>query len=94
MTIDERLENIARSLDTLTKIHLDDDREYRERFQKLTESQERLAVAEERLAVAQEQNTREIRALQILVQQDGEHIRALARIAELHPQRLNGLEEQ
>ena len=87
MTIDERLENIARSLDTLTKIHLDDDREYRERFQKLTESQERLAAA-------QEQNAREIQALQILSQQDGEHIRALARIAELHHQRLNGLEER
>jgi len=33
MTIDERLEAVARNLDTLTKSHLDDDREYRERFQ-------------------------------------------------------------
>lgn len=36
MTIDERLEAIAGNLDTLTKIHLDNDREYRGRFKQLT----------------------------------------------------------
>jgi hypothetical protein len=30
MTIDERLENIARNLDILTKLHLDGEREWRE----------------------------------------------------------------
>ena len=29
-TIDERLQNIARNLDTLTQLHLDSDREWRE----------------------------------------------------------------
>jgi len=80
MTIDERLESITRNLDTLTKIHLDNDLEYHERFQQLAE--------------AQEKNTRDIQALKVLVQQDAENIRALARIAELHQQRLDGLEER
>jgi len=35
-----------------------------------------------------------MRALGVSVQQDGEHIRALVRIAELHSQRLDGLEER
>jgi hypothetical protein len=38
MTVDERLENIARNLDMLTKIHLDNDREYHERFREIAES--------------------------------------------------------
>ena len=80
MTIDERLQAIALNLDTLTKIHIDNDREYRERFDQLTK--------------AQDKNTRDIQELKILRQQDGEHIRALLRIAELHPQRLKRLEEQ
>jgi hypothetical protein len=80
MSLDERLETITRNLDTLTKIHLDNDREFRERFQRLTE--------------AQEKNTRDIQALTILVERDGENIRALARIAELHQQRLDRLEER
>jgi len=87
MTIDERLETIARSLDRLTKIHLDDDREYRERFQRLTEVQEQNSRDIEAL-------TREMRVLGGFVQEDGEHIRALVRIAELHSQRLDRLEGQ
>jgi hypothetical protein len=38
VTIEERLEAIAKNLDTLTKIHLDNDREYRERFDALTKA--------------------------------------------------------
>jgi hypothetical protein len=45
MTIEERLEAIAQNLDTLTKIHLDNDREYRERFDALTKAQEAQAKA-------------------------------------------------
>jgi len=80
MTIDERLEAVAQQLDTLTKIHIDNDREFRGRM--------------DRLAEAQEKNARDIQALQMLVHQDGEHIRGLVRIAELHHERLNRLEEQ
>jgi hypothetical protein len=85
MTIDERLEAVAHNLDMLTRIHLDDDREYRERF-------ERLAEAQERLEKAQERSFRDIQALQVMAQQDGENIRALARIAELHQRGLDELE--
>ena len=84
MTIDERLEAVARNLDMLTRIHLDDDREYRERF-------ERLAQAQVKLEKAQKRSFREIQALHVLAQQDGENIRALARIAELHQHRLDEL---
>jgi hypothetical protein len=65
MTIDERLESIARNLDTLTRLHLDGEREWREaqaanekRFAQITrnfevvhDSIKRL----ERIAVAHEQ---------------------------------------
>jgi hypothetical protein len=80
MTIDERLEVVAAQLDTLTRIHIDNDREFRERFDRLTE--------------AQEKNARDIEALKTVVEQDGEHIRALVRIAELHHERLNRLEDR
>jgi len=80
MTIDERLEAVVHSLDTLTKIRLDNDREYRERFHQLTE--------------AQEKNARDIQALKALFEMDAEHIRARVRIAELHHERLDRLEEQ
>ncbi len=82
MNIDERLEAVARNLDMLTRIHLDSDREFRERFENLTQSQERLTKS-------QEKNTRDIQALSVLIHQDGENIRALARIAERHQERLD-----
>ena len=72
MTIDERFENIAHTLDTLIKIHLDNDREYRERIDQLTAA---------------------VHELRITAQQDGENIRALARIAEIHERRLTDLED-
>ena len=85
MTIEERLEAIAQNLDTLTRIHLDDDREYRERFNQLTETQQKNARDIEA-------NARDIQSLKTLLQMDAENIRALARIAELHEQRLDRLE--
>jgi len=39
MNIDERLANMARNLDALIKIRQDDDREYRETFRQIAESQ-------------------------------------------------------
>lgn len=78
MTIEERLEAVAVQLDTLTRIHVDNDREFRERFDRLTE--------------AQEKNARDIEALKTVVVQDTDNIRALIRIAELHHERLNPLE--
>jgi hypothetical protein len=78
MNIDERLERISQNLDTLTKIHLDNDREYRERFDKIAMSLESL--------------TRDVQTLKTATQQDGENIRALARIAEIHERRLTALE--
>jgi len=78
MTVDERIEAIARNLDTLTKIHLDNDREYRDRFAQLTAAIEKLQISVEKM--------------QISVQQDAENIRGLARIAEIHERRLTDLE--
>jgi hypothetical protein len=37
--------------------------------------------------------TRDVQDLKVVAQQDGENIRALARIAEIHERRLSGLEE-
>lgn len=84
MTIEERLEAIARNLDTLTQIHIDNDREYRERFQQLT------AALEDNIRDIRDL-TQEMKGLKSLLQQDAENIRALARIAEIHEQ-LDGLE--
>jgi len=80
MNIDERLESVARNLDMLTRIHLDSEREYRERL--------------DRIEGMQEKNARDIQALAVLAKQDGEHIRALARIAERHQDRLDNLDPQ
>lgn len=46
----------------------------------------------EALTMNRELAMREIEALQILARQDGENIRALARIAESHERRLTALE--
>lgn len=49
MTIDERLDAIARDLETLTRIHIDRDREYQARFDEVqTEYRTRIKAAEER----------------------------------------------
>ena len=57
-----------------------------ERLEKLTERHEALTQTVELLS-------RDIQKLLETSQQDGENIRALARIAEIHERRLSGLEE-
>ena len=71
MTVEERFEQMESNLNTLIKIHLDNDREYRERFDQLMTAIEELRAASK---------------------QDGEHIHALVRIAEIHERRLSDLE--
>ncbi len=87
MTIDERLEAVAVQLDQLTRIHIDNDREYRERFERLAEAQEKNARDIQGLA-------RDLEKVHGLLLQDAEHIRAVVRIAELHHERLNRLEDR
>jgi hypothetical protein len=56
-----------------------------ERLEKLTERHEALTLSLERL-------TRDVQDLKTTSQQDGENIRALARIAEIHERRLTHIE--
>jgi hypothetical protein len=65
-TFDERLEAIRQTLELTVAMHIDNDKEFRERFAQIAKLQE----------------------------QDGEHIRALVRIAEIHHERLSRLEDQ
>ena len=65
-TIDERLAAIKQTLELTAAMHIDNDREFRERFAAIAKAQA----------------------------QDGEHIRALVRIAEIHHERLSHLEDQ
>jgi len=78
VTVEERFERIESNLDMLIRIHLDNDREYRERFAQDKERLDRLMTAIEELKAASKQ--------------DGEHIHALVRIAEIHERRLSDLE--
>jgi prefoldin subunit 5 len=57
-----------------------------ERLEKLTERHEALTLNLELL-------TRDVQDLKVAAQQDGENIRALARIAEIHDRRLTHLED-
>ena len=47
MTIDERLEALTHTVELLARMHIDNDREYHERFQR---TEERFARNEDRLA--------------------------------------------
>ena len=78
MTVEERFERMESNLDLLIKIHLDNDREYRERFAQDKERLDRLMAA--------------IEELRAVSKQDGEHIHALVRIAEIHERRISDLE--
>jgi hypothetical protein len=80
MTIDERLEAIAQNLDLLTRIHLDNDREYRERFRQI---EDLFQKNEERF----QQN--ETRVGQLM-----DTMNRLGRIIEIHDQRLDDLEQR
>jgi len=70
-----------------------------ERLEKLAERHEALAQTVEIIAGMQRSNeehlaqlTQAVQELKTTVQQDGEHIRALVRIAEIHVHRLTHLE--
>ena len=58
-----------------------------ERLEKLTERHEALTQTVELITV-------DLQTLKTLAQQDGENIRALVRIAEIHHERLSRLEDQ
>jgi hypothetical protein len=71
-----------------------------ERLEKLAERHEALTQTVELIAAMQRDNearfdqiSRDLQDLKIAAQQDGEHIRALVRVAELHHERLTRLEE-
>jgi len=65
---------------------------FEERLDRMAERHEALAQSVELLSI----ETRELRAaigdLRAVVSQDGEHIRALVRIAEIHERRLTHIE--
>ena len=63
-----------------------------ERLEKLTERHEALTQTVELVVAMQRDLTRDVQGLQTLAKQDGENIRALVRIAEIHERRLTGLE--
>jgi hypothetical protein len=98
MTIDEQLAAVRHNLDMLTRIHLDNDREFRERMGQINEERQKdsreFRERLDRLTAAQEGNTRDIQSIAVLLRQDGENIRALARIAERHQERLDRLDPQ
>lgn len=85
MTVEERFEQMESNLNMIIKIHPDNDREYRERFDQDMKRMDRLMAAIEELkGVVQE--------LRAASKQDGEHIHALVRIAEIHERRISDLE--
>ena len=55
-----------------------------ERLEKLTERHEALTQTVELIAAMQRDLTRDVQSLRTATQQDGDNIRALARIAEIH----------
>lgn len=59
-----------------------------ERLDRLAERHEALAQSVELMVAEGREQTERIRALERLAQQDGENIRALAHIAEIHGRRL------
>jgi hypothetical protein len=63
-----------------------------QRLEKLTERHEALTVTVELIAAMQRDLTRDVQSLRIVTEQDGENIRALARIAEIHERRLTEIE--
>ncbi|HYW48129.1 MAG TPA: hypothetical protein VE959_35020 [Bryobacteraceae bacterium] len=63
-----------------------------ERLEALTMNLEPAARGIEALRAAGAEQSQRIAALEVLARQDGENIRALARIAEIHERRLSTLE--
>jgi len=64
-----------------------------ERLERLTERHEALTQSVEILRVTVEEQKKEIELLLATAKQDGENIRALARIADTHDRRLTKLEK-
>ena len=89
MTIDERIEAIAINLDMLTRIHLDNDREFRERFQR---AEERLQQNEQRLQQNEERYQRRFEENEVRLAQLMDSMNRLVRIVEAHEERLDDLE--
>jgi archaellum component FlaC len=83
MTIDERLEALVGRIEALTQRH-----------EALTQRHEALAMNLELLTHDVRDLTADVRELRIAAQQDGENIRALARIAEIHHERITRLEDR
>jgi hypothetical protein len=65
---------------------------FEERIERLTERHEALTQSVELLHAESVQHTKQIKALLATATRDGEHIRALVRIAEIHERRLPHLE--
>ena len=63
-----------------------------ERIERLTERHEALAQSVESLLLSSQEQGRNIDKLLVASEKDGEHIRGLARIAEIHEQRLTDIE--
>ena len=63
-----------------------------ERLEKLTERHEALTQTVELIAAMQRDLTRDVQSLRTATEQDGDNIRALARIAEIHERRLTEIE--
>jgi ABC-type transporter Mla subunit MlaD len=87
MTIDERIEAIASNLDTLTKLHLDNDREYREIIGSLAATVGRMDTAVGRMDTAVEKLT-------AFAADVKDALRRLANIAGAHQDRLDDHERR
>src|SRR5690242_16378341 len=108
MTIDERLEAITHSLDTLTKIHLDNDREYHDRFAEIAEAQHRnlednrefrerfreIAEAQRRNDEHFAQIARQFEVVKHTFESALDSIKRLENVAVAHEQRLDDLENR
>jgi archaellum component FlaC len=88
MNIDERIENITRSMEAM-KGSLDGFKTGMDGFKSSLDS---MKERHDALTMNLELLGHEIRDMKAASQQDGENIRALARIAEIHERRITHLE--
>ncbi len=102
MTIDERIQALTINLELLSHDHealRQEGRDQRQRIEMLITAaeklQERMGALTMNLELVSHQQESQGNRIELLItaaQQDGEHIRALARIAESHQRRLTELE--
>ena len=94
VTFDERMDNIARNLDMITKLHLDSGREWREAQaesqKRFAQNEKRFAENEKRFAENERRFTQVTRNFEIVL----DSIKRLERIATGHEERLDDLENQ